>query len=371
MKQEIVFWKNHPALHDHRLYLALASYYRVLLVCDTPIPEKRILNSGWSNQEGVETLFLSDFTDLNKLVSCVISEHSSAIHVLCGLRASRAVRLALPRLLALPSPKLVVSQEAPTRTSGLSRIIQDLLYRAIICRIKKKVRAFFAMGSMGTGAYVRLGFPKDRIYPTMYSYPGDYPSLPLPILPSPPVKLIYVGDAIPAKGIHLLLDAVKTFSSDSIHLTMVGSVPNKILSRALADPFWNGRLTVLGVVPNTEIMDILSRHDLLILPSLNDGWGMVVTEALIAGIGAIVTDACGSQDIPRQFETGLVIPAGSVSAIVNALRQVIDEPKLLLSWKINARARRDETRPEEIAARMHRVLEPMFPTSALAEEPPF
>ena len=367
MKQEIIFWKNHPALHDHRLYLALASYYRVLLICDTPIPEKRILNSGWSNQEGVETLFLSDFTDLNKIVSSVIDEHTNAIHVLCGLRASRAVRLALPRLLALPSPKLVVSQEAPTRTFGLSRIIQNLLYRVIICRIRKKVRAFFAMGSMGTEAYTRLGFPKDRIYPTMYSYPGDYPPLPFPTLTSHPVKLVYVGDAIPAKGVHLLLEAVKSFSADSIHLTMIGSDPDRILSRVQADPFWNGRLTVLGVVPNAEILEILSRHDLLILPSLNDGWGMVVTEALIAGIGAIVTDACGSQDVPRLFETGLVIPAGSVSAIVNALRQVIDEPKLLLSWKLKARARRDETRPEEIAARMYKVLEPMFPTSVPSE----
>lgn len=371
MKQTVIFWKNHPALHDHRLYLAIAAYYHVLLVCDTPVPQKRILNSGWSNEEGVQTVFLSDSLTPKQFIHSLIDEHPDAIHVLCGLRGCRCVRLALPYFLRQPSPRLVVCQEAPTRTFGFRRIVQDLIYRAIIFRIRKKVLAFFAMGTMGTSAYMRLGFPKEKIYSTMYSYPGDYPPLPPPKHSAMPIKLIYVGDAIPAKGVHLLLDAVKSFPPDAIHLTMVGSDPEGILAKAQSDRFWNGRLTLLGVIPNRKIIEVLSQHDLLILPSLNDGWGMVVTEALIAGIGAIVTDACGSQDVPRQFDTGLVIPAGSVSAIKEALSRVLNNSDLLLSWKINARTRRDETRPERIASQMHDILNPLFPVSVKPNEPPF
>ena len=367
MKQTIIFYKNHPALHDHRLYLALGSYYQVLLVCDTPTPERRILNCGWSNEVGIETLFLSDSSDPRSFVCHIIEKYSDAIHVLCGLRGCRAVRFALPRLLKNPSSRLAVCQEMPTRTSGLLRIIQDLIYRAIIARIRKKVQAFFAMGTIGAAAYARLGFPEEKIHTTMYSYPGDYPPLPPPTFPSMPIKLIYVGDAVPAKGVDLLLEAVRLFPNESIHLTIVGSDPNGILSRVQNDPFWSNRLDILGVVPNKEILGILSRHDLLILPSLNDGWGMVVTEALIAGIGAIVTDACGSQDIPRFFGTGQVIPAGSVLAIKDALDQIQRDPKLLFSWKVNARERRDETRPEVIASQMFKIFESLFPTLVQAE----
>ncbi|MBR2694673.1 MAG: glycosyltransferase family 4 protein [Thermoguttaceae bacterium] len=360
MKPTIVFWKNHPALHDHRLYLALESYYNVLLICDTPTPEKRIRDSGWSVEKGVETLYLSDYQNPKLFVRSCINEHPNAIHVLCGLRSSLGVHHALSYLLKSSSSRFVVCQEAPTKVFGLKKIIQDLIYRVLIFRIRRKVSAFFTMGSMGTEAYTRLGFPSDKIHTSMYSYPGNYPPLPPVSQPTMPIKLIYVGDAIRAKGINLLFEALKSLSAESIHLTLVGSDPEGLLVRAQSDPFLNQRITVTGVVPNKNIIEILSQHDLLILPSLNDGWGMVVTEALIAGIGAIVTDACGSQDVPHLFDTGLVIPAGSVSAIKESLNQVLDNPNLILSWKQNARSRRNETKPEQIASQMHYVLSSVF-----------
>ena len=361
MKSSIIVWKNHPALHDHRLYLALGSYYDVLLICDTRTPEKRIRNSGWSDEKGVETLYLSDYPNPKFFVRSCIDKHPDAIHVLCGLRSSRGVRHALSYLLK-SSSRFVVCQEAPTKTFGLRKVIQGLIYRALIFRIRRKASAFFTMGTMGVEAYTRLGFPREKIYASMYSYPGDYPSLPPASLPTLPIKLIYVGDAIRAKGIDLLFEALRSFPTESIHLTMVGSDPEGLLDHAQSDPVLNSYLTVMGVVPNKNIIEILSQHDLLILPSLNDGWGMVVTEALIAGIGAIVTDACGSQDIPHFFDTGLVIPAGSVSAIKESLGQVLHNPTQLLFWKQNARSRRNETRPEQMASQMNHILSSIFAT---------
>ena len=360
MKPTILFWKNHPALHDHRLYLALESYYKVFLICDTRTPEKRIRDSGWSVEKGVETLYLSDYQNPKLFIRSKINEYPKAIHVLCGLRSSLGVHLALSYLLKSPSSRLVVCQEAPTKVFGLKKIIQDLIYRALIFRIRRKVSAFFTMGTMGAETYTRLGFPSNKIHTSMYSYPGNYPNLPPVSLPTLPIKLIYVGDALRAKGINLLFEALTSFPTESIRLTLVGSDPEGLLVRAQSDPFLKRRIVVTGVVPNKNIIQILSQHDLLILPSLNDGWGMVVTEALIAGIGAIVTDACGSQDIPHLFGTGLVIPAGSVSAIKESLNYVLSDPNLIPLWKQNARSRRNETKPEQIASQMHLVLSSLF-----------
>jgi glycosyltransferase involved in cell wall biosynthesis len=364
MMQEIIFWKNHPAIHDDRFHLAMEAYYRVRLVCDNPTPQTRIVSSGWSSETGVETQFLSDHRYPKQFIRQFISEHSEAIHILCGLRGCQSVKLALPHLFRLRQPRLVICQEAPTKTYGIRKILLDTVYRLLMARCRRKVGALFTMGTMGTESYRRLGFPTEKIYPTMYSYPGDYPPLGPPTLPSLPLKVIYVGDAVTAKGVPLLLETVKAFPSDSLRLTFVGNDPEGVLAKAGQLPEWSGRMSILGVIPNKEILNVLSEHDLLILPSFNDGWGMVVTEALIAGIGAIVTDACGSQDVPRTFKTGLVIASQSGPAIAEALEQAISNPELVLSWKINARARRDETRPEKMAESLHNILKDLFPPSA-------
>ena len=358
--EEIIFWKNHPSVHDNQFYKAMSSFYRVLLICDNPTPQNRIISSGWSSETGVKTFFLNEQPSPMEFVRKFVSEHARSIHVFCGLRSSRSVRLAMPLLMKFPSPRLVISQEAPTKTTGLCRVFQHLLYRFLLARCQKKVSALFTMGSMGIESYRRLGFPAQKLYSTMYSYPGVYPPLSPPAQTTFPLKIIYVGEAIRAKGVPLLLDAVRKFNANLIQLTFVGSDPTGILARAQNDPSWKDRIRVLGVIPNKEILEIISQHDLLILPSFNDGWGMVVTEALIAGIGAIVTDACGSQDLPRLFQTGLVIRSKSKSAIIEALEKVIHEPQLVFSWKVNARRFRDKTRPEQIAESMHKVLSSLF-----------
>ena len=369
--QDIVFWKNHPSLHDHELYRSMSSYYDVTLVCDRPTPQNRIVSSGWSTLTGLRTFFLSSQASPKKFVGDFLSEHTEAIHVLSGLRSCQSVRFAMPQLLKLPSPRIVISQEAPTKTTGLRKFFQSIYYRLALAKCQKKVSALFTMGEMGINAYKRLGFPAQKIHPIMYSYPGHYPPLPPPTLPTLPLKVIYVGEAIRAKGVQLLLDAVKNLSPESVHLTFAGSDPQGILARAQAEPLWQNRIRVLGVIPNHKILDIISQHDLLILPSFNDGWGMVVTEALIAGIGAIVTDACGSQDIPRHFQTGLVIPSESRIAITEALEKAVQNPQLVLTWKVNARIHRDQTRPEQIAKSMHQILDSLFPDSPSTSGTPF
>lgn len=285
-----------------------------------------------------------------------IGEHSRAIHLLCGLRGCRAVRWALPILLKSKTARLAVTMEAPTKTTGLRRALQDLIYRRLIRRCRHRVDALFAMGKMGVRAYERLGFPAEKIHSTMYGYPGSYPDLAEPAAVSPPLKTVYVGEAIPAKGVHLLLESLKSFSADEIQLTMIGNDPLGMAARALQDPALYGKVRSLGIVPNQRIIEILSQQDLLVLPSLNDGWGMVVTEALIAGIGAVVTNACGSQDIPAAFDTGLVIPAGSLNRLRGALKFAVENPQEVLRWKQNAVQKRDFTRPEKTAESILAVL---------------
>lgn len=53
----------------------------------------------------------------------------------------------------------------------------------------------------------------------------------------------------------------------------------------------------------------MARADVLVLPSWHDGWGAVVSEALMAGTPAIASDACGSAGVVRASGVGGGVPA--------------------------------------------------------------
>ena len=56
-------------------------------------------------------------------------------------------------------------------------------------------------------------------------------------------------------------------------------------------------ITLLGTRSNSEIPSILLQQDILILPSLYDGWGAVVNEALSCGCYVVCSDHCGAKDL--------------------------------------------------------------------------
>lgn len=360
--EEIVIWNKQPSIHDIGQILRLSARYQIFMVCDGPIRGSRVETARWSIADygHIKVSFLTEKKNPRRFVGDVISRHETAIHLVTGWRGSRSAHWALGRLLRMKSPRIVLSMEAPNQRGGVKRILQSLHYRFVLRKCRGKVAALLGVGCMAAETYRRLGFPAKKIFPTMYGYASDYPPLAEPTLSPPPLRLIYVGQAVPAKGILLLLEAVARFPKDRVHLQFVGSDRMSLVADAMADPRWEGRVSSLGVVPNRRIPSVIAEHDILFLPSLNDGWGMVTTEAIIAGIGAVVTDACGSQDLVRSFDAGRIVKANSLSALTEVIADSLDHPERVLRWKQNARSFRDLTRPEVIADYSEKVFDYVF-----------
>lgn len=68
---------------------------------------------------------------------------------------------------------------------------------------------------------------------------------------------------------------------------------------------------LVGFKPQNEIPLYMAQNDILILPSIHDGWGAVVNEALQAGMYIIVSDACGSSDLIVDRRIGQVFQHGN------------------------------------------------------------
>jgi glycosyltransferase involved in cell wall biosynthesis len=137
-----------------------------------------------------------------------------------------------------------------------------------------------------------------------------------------PIKLLFVGGLSQRKGVADLFAAVKSFG-DRVELTVVGHKPNndcRALNNALADCKW------IPSLPHEDILKIMREHDVLIFPSLFEGFGLVITEAMSQGTPVITTERTAGPDLIKHGENGWLINAGSTQALKDALEELLMKP---------------------------------------------
>lgn len=136
-----------------------------------------------------------------------------------------------------------------------------------------------------------------------------------------PLQVIWAGTFSIRKGAHLFVDAWRRLNADArIEAHIFGAV-------TLPEKMWQpvpGGMTFHGSVVQSTLFAAYAAADVLIFPTLSDGFGMVITEAFSRGLPVITTDQAGASDFVRHGENGLVIPAGDPEAIADALQWCLD-----------------------------------------------
>jgi glycosyltransferase involved in cell wall biosynthesis len=132
---------------------------------------------------------------------------------------------------------------------------------------------------------------------------------------SGPLRVLFVGGMDLRKGFIYLLRAARQLGSSRVQLRFVGATGDRDCRRLLAR---EARGLVVGVAPG-DPRPAYRWADLLVLPSLEDGFGFVVGEAMASGLPAIVTDTCGSAELVEHGVTGWIVPAGESAALAGAL----------------------------------------------------
>lgn len=145
-----------------------------------------------------------------------------------------------------------------------------------------------------------------------------------------PLQLLAVGSLIPRKGYDVLIEALMRIADRDWHLTIAGSpdyapetaaaIEAHIRSAGLAD-----RILLAGAVRPDNLGELYDKADLFAMPSLYEGYGMVLTEALARGLPIVCTlSGAGADALPA--DAALKVPPGDVAALANALARLIDAP---------------------------------------------
>ncbi|MBM3894429.1 glycosyltransferase family 4 protein [Candidatus Dependentiae bacterium] len=129
-------------------------------------------------------------------------------------------------------------------------------------------------------------------------------------------KVVFVGMLSLQKGIGYLLEAWKRLNlpASTAELTIIGS-PFDFTGDIMVSPSVN----YVGSVRQADLKKWYSEASLLVLPSVQDGWGMVYTEALAAGVPVLCTDRTGAQDVIESGAHGFIVPHANTDALVEKI----------------------------------------------------
>ncbi len=151
---------------------------------------------------------------------------------------------------------------------------------------------------------------------------------------SKPLRVIYVGSLGQRKGISYLFEAMGLLGG-SATLTVVGRKVGQsdALDKACAQHRW------IESLPHREILNEMARHDVLVFPSLFEGFGLVIGEALSRGMPVITTPHTGGPDLLRDGQDGFIVPIRSAEAIAAKLDRLHHDRELLRAMSESARER--------------------------------
>lgn len=180
-------------------------------------------------------------------------------------------------------------------------ILLQLRYRLLLRRLQKIGAFFLSTSKSGERQLLRLGVSPESIYSFAYflsdsSSAGSVEiSKPNHDLNERNIRLLFIGSLIPRKNVERLMACADKFAT-RLSLTVVGSGP---LSDVVDDSVKKslGTITRIDSIQNSQVPDLIRSHDFLVLPSIHDGWGAVVSESLLEGTPVLVSGNCGSSRV--------------------------------------------------------------------------
>jgi len=138
-----------------------------------------------------------------------------------------------------------------------------------------------------------------------------------------PLKLLFVGGLSQRKGIADLFAAVRALGS-RVELTVVGAKAvegNAALDAALAAHRW------IPSLPHDAILKLMREHDVFVFPSLFEGFGLVITEAMSQGTPVITTDRTAGPDLIEHGRNGWLVEAGNTAALQASIENLLQHPE--------------------------------------------
>lgn len=165
--------------------------------------------------------------------------------------------------------------------------------------------------------------------------------------------VLYVGQFIERKGIEYLISGFKKYLKDDLEasLLIVGYGPSEEKLKKMSSGLVNKNIFFLNHIEIEQMPKIYGLSDLFVLPSLEETWGLVINEAMAAGLPIITTDKVGSSaDMVKNGVNGYVIKSKSSNQIYHMIKKIFNDRIKLNLMKKNSSSMISSFSPQKQAA---------------------
>ena len=157
---------------------------------------------------------------------------------------------------------------------------------------------------------------------------------PMPDVPKKPGMILFVGNSEDRnKGARFLIEAVKILkdrgpSADGVdfHLVFKDRLDAEMAPKLATDLGVRDRMTFVGRLPVDELVRLYNEAEVLVSPSVYEGFGLPAAEANACGVPVIATTAGAFPEVIADGETGILVPPGQAQPLADAIESLLRDP---------------------------------------------
>ncbi|WP_164938303.1 glycosyltransferase family 4 protein [Bradyrhizobium guangzhouense] len=323
-KYSVYFWEPELSPHKLPLFKELLDHPRIshatyIAEADLNTTRKR---EGWQVSTGRELPIILG-PSAEQVETIVANSPNDAIHIFSGMRwvpcivnGLRAVVKHRRRFGLLHEPRVLEG------IGGVARLGHSWLTER---PLRRNANFVLAIGSHGPRWFRLTGYPNERIFPFAYflSEP-PVPGTKLQIGGGSAPVVTFLGRLEKLKGIHLFLNAIDKVENEARFYVAGFGTWSSHVEKARET---HQNLQFAGPIKMTEVPSLLASTDVLVLPSItmDDGWGAVISEALMAGAAVVASHKVGASMCLADRTRGRVVRQLSGSEVARAIDDIIDD----------------------------------------------
>ncbi|NEQ98018.1 MAG: glycosyltransferase family 4 protein [Cyanothece sp. SIO2G6] len=194
----------------------------------------------------------------------------------------------------------------------------------------------FVASSMTKRSLLDAGVSSKKISVIPYGAPIEY------FHPQPKqdqqFRALFVGRVGPRKGVHYLLDAWQQLKLPNAELQLIGV--NELPDHWLAQ--YERSICYCASVPHHSLNAYYSNASVFVFPSLVEGFGLVLLEAMACGIPVITTPNTAGPDIINDGVDGFIVPIRDVEVLKEKIEWCYQHPKELMGMGHAARQKAEQ-----------------------------
>lgn len=241
-------------------------------------------------------------------------------------------------------PVIFWAEKLEHAQGGIREFVQRILTRPMM-----NLSAIVAIGKSAARDY-RAVFPEIPVFELPYYCSLESFKEDVADSPGRPVTILFCGQMIERKGVDLLLEAFSNIIDEKLEarLLLVGREAELTKMMENISPAVAEFIEYAGFQSPEDLPEFFRRSDVFVLPSRYDGWGVVVNQALGAGLPIVCSDAVGSaEDLVSNNENGFVFENGNVAELTNILIRLISSSSMIRRLAEDSLKRSKEITPEK------------------------